>query len=1431
MKKIVGFILVVALFSVLFASPVSQQDILMTAENWLEIQSSSDFTVSSYEIVADSLNTPLLYKINFLPEGFVIISADDSSIPILGYSLNGTIAGSSNPAREDLINNYTDQLIDIKTNNRSNSTTLAIWNSILNRTISTRTEHDTGLNTQWHQDSPYNMYCPFDPSSSQRCKVGCVSTAASQIVNYFKHWNYVFSYSADHYTSSTTALTTHIDEDATAHQFPNFSTLNNYMSTLASKYANNTPLNNNDMAALNFANGILVHMQYSPSASSAGTGYQVFIKNNYDYRHAYKSSYSDAVWENMIISQLDANRPIQYIARRYTGNGTSGHAFILCGYRTSTSSTTEYKVNWGWGGTYDEYYAINALNPGSYEYNLYHEMLYHIAPKGTLTQSVEFTRYPEYSGLRLRAVDSDGDEQIFNSDSNGNFNVQLAIGTYNFTIFHTSGNYTSYDFNNRIIHTGNNVLSSLPIKLVYTPMIIVPVDVTVIQEAIDLVQNNGTVLIQNGTYYVSGLSWNNKHLKLQGQSMSGVILQNSDTFTQAIRLDWSGINNLDIIKYINFNNCILHDDDEGRGAAIALYNGASPQIISCNFNYNRVENSYVFEYPNYTGVGGAVYIGGTVNQTTTPIFTTCNFNNNFTSNANGGGAVAINGRVSFQTCNFNNNRTDYTVSYPPYPVTEHAGGAIIIYTNANNGDILFNGCQFNNNKGVNEAHDVFVYNCDNLNNLSFIDCIFNWGGTQYYNTLPSIRILKDGQSYAQNMHTNIIFRGNKFASTNQGAIYFSDYQGKNKIELTRNIIANNTHTTSNSNGYGFFLRYHGGTPVNQNYFKYNNNTVSNIQGYGVVLKEGDHYTINNSIFENCTSAGISWAQGNPSWITESLTVKYSLFSDSSPKYDFGGNSNHPLIENSVLSVQAMNLDVYYTPIWNTVVKSPCIDNGNPDSDGDSSLWYDDADDLDSDNTQLDIGAKPNLDGHLHEIHRITGGNLNTRWISFPGIFNPANPNHIPSEFTDINYVFNDYHNNHFLIPPPEHILDRIGSKTNDDNYFAYPGNVPSHNVMSQYGYKVTLRSEIQEEQILEYQGYRPGSTNNAGMWVDELGRYTKELFIRHRDEGVNCFYDPVMQHWIREIYLGYYMPEALKPFDALQPILNDIIAIYAENWCMVRLPQVGYTGYTNNWLGVPYDENAGENPAINPGEMVSIYYIGDYDVEFNWGGTNPNPPFVDAYYREMPSHFGYEEQPEYVPIFITLNLDQYEEGNKPVEIAIFVNEECKGAAVIKEEQVQLNAYILNDPTIELKDLQFRMYFPSKAANSVVNDYKVMDYSMGRYETRKVKVADCGRFLQVSIDDHVEPPTLTSLMNNYPNPFKSSTTIKYDLAKSGKTKLEIFNVKGQLVKKLVDSDYKAGSYVIEWNGKDDKGKSVSSGLYFYTLTSNGKSITNKMLMLK
>jgi hypothetical protein len=94
------------------------------------------------------------------------------------------------------------------------------------------------------------------------------------------------------------------------------------------------------------------------------------------------------------------------------------------------------------------------------------------------------------------------------------------------------------------------------------------------------------------------------------------------------------------------------------------------------------------------------------------------------------------------------------------------------------------------------------------------------------------------------------------------------------------------------------------------------------------------------------------------------------------------------------------------------------------------------------------------------------------------------------------------------------------------------------------------------------------------------------------------------------------------------------------------------------------------------------------------------------------------------------------------------------------------------------------------------------------------------------------PARYRLAQNVPNPFNPATTIRYELEESGVVSLRVYNVAGQLVRTLVDGHRAAGQvYEAVWNGRNDAGQTVSSGVYFYKLSSEGFAKTKKMILLK
>ena len=131
------------------------------------------------------------------------------------------------------------------------------------------------------------------------------------------------------------------------------------------------------------------------------------------------------------------------------------------------------------------------------------------------------------------------------------------------------------------------------------------------------------------------------------------------------------------------------------------------------------------------------------------------------------------------------------------------------------------------------------------------------------------------------------------------------------------------------------------------------------------------------------------------------------------------------------------------------------------------------------------------------------------------------------------------------------------------------------------------------------------------------------------------------------------------------------------------------------------------------------------------------------------------------------------------------------------------------------------------------DVPVGDYT---YSVAIVYTTGTSDYVDVDVtvgeDDADEITPITTTMNgNYPNPFNPTTTISYDLATAGNVNIAVYNIKGQLVKVLVNENQAAASHTVVWDGQDSNSKSVASGVYFYKMNTASYKSINKMILMK
>jgi len=148
--------------------------------------------------------------------------------------------------------------------------------------------------------------------------------------------------------------------------------------------------------------------------------------------------------------------------------------------------------------------------------------------------------------------------------------------------------------------------------------------------------------------------------------------------------------------------------------------------------------------------------------------------------------------------------------------------------------------------------------------------------------------------------------------------------------------------------------------------------------------------------------------------------------------------------------------------------------------------------------------------------------------------------------------------------------------------------------------------------------------------------------------------------------------------------------------------------------------------------------------------------------------------------------------------------------------------------------------PTRIYHGLIDDF--LPILGEEYEVTGVQYFGWGNFMVLPrfISDIVGPSGIEEgnminpvfeLTQNYPNPFNPETIIEYSIPQNSKIELNIYNIKGQKVKRLVSDQFSAGQHSVIWDGRDSSGKSVSSGIYFYKLKAANFEKTRKMILMK
>lgn len=444
MKKIVTLSMILLCAFLLKSQNVTYHEAQKVAQTFL---SGQNRTLVECAYISEDETDTMLYIFNAL-DVFVVISGDKRCQPILAYS-DKTVF-SKNEVIQPVtmwIENYEKQIKSAKNQNIIPSKeTINKWNSLLNNQYqNNRTSIEPFINSNWGQGKLYNYYCPLDNSGTNgRTLTGCVATAMSQLIHYFRFPETGFgSYSYEHSTYGTISA--------------NFGETTYQYASMADE-----PKNINLATSLLMHHcGVSVDMVYGPDGSGmynhkAAYSLKTHFKFNPETQYCFRDS-TTLNWDSLIVNHLQRRIPMYYAG--WSVPNINGHAFICDGYQLNETDYY-FHFNFGWDGSYNGYFYTNNLYVSGYNFNLAQELIINAYPD---TLNYPYPNQP-LVGTTVLTNESgsfnDGSQPIFNYENNMDYvwiirpdfdsikNIKLTI-TYNIaendTLFVT--------FNNESIET------------------------------------------------------------------------------------------------------------------------------------------------------------------------------------------------------------------------------------------------------------------------------------------------------------------------------------------------------------------------------------------------------------------------------------------------------------------------------------------------------------------------------------------------------------------------------------------------------------------------------------------------------------------------------------------------------------------------------------------------------------------------------------------------------------------------------------------------------------------------------------------------------------------------------------------------------------------------------------------------------------------
>ena len=392
MKKYFFLFISILLFflsNIVFSKPVDKTEASKAAYNFLYARADnyikSGLALTFYKEVSDEFSKKTLYYIfNVVPQGFIIVSADDNLTPVIGYSFEGNYVDHKNPVQEQWVTTQvklaTQNLIEDSKNNQK-------WQSIINNSFNKGIKAITPLcTTKWNQDTYYNYMCPIDSTGpDNHAYAGCVATAMGQVM---KFWNYPANGNSGYAYQHILPIYMHDYGKVEA----NFAATTYNWSNMPNTINNSDKI---DVATLLFHCAVSVKMDFGPDGSGSFTdrvpfALRFYFKYNQAITYMERNFNPGHKWDSIMMNQLDRGFPMVYSG----STDTDGHAWVVDGYQDSSY----FHINWGWSGWNNGYFYFSDLNSGNGNFSNNQAAVINIFPQDYVAienrDSKSFNLYP-----------------------------------------------------------------------------------------------------------------------------------------------------------------------------------------------------------------------------------------------------------------------------------------------------------------------------------------------------------------------------------------------------------------------------------------------------------------------------------------------------------------------------------------------------------------------------------------------------------------------------------------------------------------------------------------------------------------------------------------------------------------------------------------------------------------------------------------------------------------------------------------------------------------------------------------------------------------------------------------------------------------------------------------------------------------------------